>query len=324
MGDPGGTNMLKICRALNPTPPRSRTPVLRIPRITPSGRPAAAGLRLLSAPLSGLLAARSSTPWCRATATAGEVSPTARARGSGWMCTCRSDRPAGLGRWSSSSTAAHGTAATGRLRFVGEALASRGMVAVVADYRLIPRCATPTSWRTARAPRVGARQRRQWAAPAAGVRDGPQRRRLQRGHAGAGRALAGGGGHAPRESRAGSAWPGPTTSCRSATPTPSRCFHWPDTRRHQPIDHRRGAAAHAALAGPKTAGRSAAQHGRPGAATGGGGRAGDARLLDERDMSPWSAPSASRCAGWRRCWTTSWLRRCCAGLRRGPPPLGQR
>ena len=80
----------------------------------------------------------------------------------------------------------------GDYKFVGEALAERGIARVVADYRLYPKCAIPTSCRTARSPLAWSLEHAQRARrrPEARLRDGPQRRRLQRGDAGARPALA--------------------------------------------------------------------------------------------------------------------------------------
>ena len=77
-------------------------------------------------------------------------------------------------------------------RFVGEALAARGILTLIADYRLYPEVPYPDFMRRQReGARLGARPcplaRRR---PETRVRLRPQRRRLQRRHAGARRALA--------------------------------------------------------------------------------------------------------------------------------------
>ena len=93
------------------------------------------------------------------------------------------------GSWTSGSR--------GDYAFVGEALASRGIVAVLADYRLYPQVhyqellrdsAQAVAWTDAHIRQFG-------GDPAKSVCNGPQCRGLQRGYAGAGPTMAGRSGH---------------------------------------------------------------------------------------------------------------------------------
>ena len=204
-------------------------------------------------------------------------------------------------------------------RFVGEALASRGILTLVADYRLHPEV---------RYPRFPARQRPgpglRLAAggclgrrPETRLRDGPQRRRLQRRHAGPRRALAGPAG--PRPRRAGRLhrpgrplrFPADRQPGRAAGVLP------PPLPGRQPAAgaRRGGCAAHLpGRAGRRRVGQPGAQHRRAGRAPGRARGARDAQALRTAPTtSRSSAPSADRCAAWRPCWTM-W-RPSCVGRR---------
>ena len=114
-----------------------------------------------------------------------------RGRGIRWMSISRPALRDDAARWWCSSTAAAGrTAIEGMYRFVGAALAARGVLTVIPDYRLYPEVRFPAFMEDAaaavawtRAIRGGVRRRSATAVP-----DGPFGRRTDRDVAGAGRA----------------------------------------------------------------------------------------------------------------------------------------